>query len=125
MASAPPATQPPRMRNGVCPCLATTLGFMKIPDPTIPPITSMVASNTPSCRRTLVSSKAVGYHTPNPVIPAPGESETQALGPPVATLKIENAGILSLRRPTAARLPLLPQTRQAAGTEFRHFLSSV
>src|ERR1039458_2231758 len=47
-------------------------------------------------RKSLVSSKAVGYHTP------------------VATLRIENAGILYLRRSTAARLPVLPQMRQAA-----------
>ena len=29
------------------------VGFMKIPDPTMPPITIMVASNTPSCRADL------------------------------------------------------------------------
>src|ERR1035437_6434358 len=96
MASAPPATHTPRMRNGVCTCLATTLGFMKIPDPTMPPITSIVASNTPSCRRTLVSSKAVGYHTP---IGQQSElrSDGQAGGlSHYATLKVENAGILYL-----------------------------
>jgi hypothetical protein len=36
---------------------------MKMPDPTMPPITSMVASKTPSCRRMGGASKAVGYHT--------------------------------------------------------------
>src|ERR1035437_3230244 len=71
-ASAPPPTHTPRMRNGVCTCRATTLGFMKIPDPTMPPITSMVASKTPSCRRTLASSKAVGYHTQS-ASPAPAQ----------------------------------------------------
>src|SRR5664279_1279216 len=50
MARIPPATHTPRMRTGVCSCCATTYGLMKMPAPTMPPITIMVASNRPTCR---------------------------------------------------------------------------
>src|SRR5215204_63782 len=38
------------MRNGVCTCCATTCGLTKMPDPMMPPITIIVASNGPSRR---------------------------------------------------------------------------
>jgi hypothetical protein len=47
-AIAPPKTHAPRMSVGVCTCRATTYGFMKMPEPTMPPITTMTASNRPN-----------------------------------------------------------------------------
>jgi hypothetical protein len=38
------ASQAPRMSAGVCTSRATSAGFMKIPEPTMPPITTSVAS---------------------------------------------------------------------------------
>src|SRR5277367_3528761 len=46
-AIAPPASHAPRISAGVCTSPATTYGLMKIPEPTMPPITSIVASNNP------------------------------------------------------------------------------
>src|ERR1039457_7269375 len=63
IASTPPADHTPRIRNGVCTCCATTYGLMKMPEPTMPPITIMVASNSPSWRRGLVSAKPPVYYT--------------------------------------------------------------
>jgi hypothetical protein len=40
----PPKIQTPRIRNGVWTWRATTYGLIKMPEPTIPPITIMVAS---------------------------------------------------------------------------------
>ena len=40
----------PRISAGVCSCCATTYGLMKMPAPTMPPITIMVASNRPTWR---------------------------------------------------------------------------
>src|SRR5260370_32344521 len=62
IASAPPTTHAPRIRKGVCTWCATTEGLRKIPDPTMPPITIMVASKSPSWRRIRGASKRVGYH---------------------------------------------------------------
>src|SRR5690242_5695247 len=53
----PPISQTPRIRKGVCTRSATTYGLIKMPEPTMPPITIMVASNTPSRRRGLTGSK--------------------------------------------------------------------
>jgi hypothetical protein len=39
-----------RMRNGVCTWRATTAGFMKIPEPMMPPMTIIVASKRPRRR---------------------------------------------------------------------------
>jgi len=50
MATTPPAAHTPRISMGVCNCCATTYGLMKMPAPTMPPITIMVASNKPTCR---------------------------------------------------------------------------
>src|SRR5690348_7471263 len=44
----PPATQAPRIIAGVWTSFATTYGLMKMPDPMIPPITTIVASNRPT-----------------------------------------------------------------------------
>src|SRR5262245_7916350 len=49
-AMTPPSTQAPRMEKGVWTCRATTYGLMKIPEPTIPPITMRVASRKPRRR---------------------------------------------------------------------------
>src|SRR6266849_1536281 len=46
----PPSSHAPRISAGVCTCRATTYGLMKIPAPTIPPMTIIVASNRPSRR---------------------------------------------------------------------------
>ena len=48
-AMTPPATHAPRISAGVWTRSATTYGLMKIPEPTMPPITTMVASKRPSC----------------------------------------------------------------------------
>src|SRR5208283_1417132 len=53
-ATNPPNTQQPSMRNGVCTCCATTYGLMKMPDPTMPPITIMTASKSPSRRASVM-----------------------------------------------------------------------
>src|ERR1039457_6921096 len=62
IASTPPADHTPRIRNGVCTCWATTYGLMKMPEPTMPPITIMVASKSPSWRRGLVSANPPVYY---------------------------------------------------------------
>jgi hypothetical protein len=49
-ATSPPSTQTPRIKNGVVTWRATTDGFMKIPEPMMPPITIMVASKRPRRR---------------------------------------------------------------------------
>src|ERR1700693_2988840 len=46
----PPITQTPRINPGVCTCRATTEGLMKMPAPTIPPMTIMVAWKSPNWR---------------------------------------------------------------------------
>src|SRR5712691_5958938 len=52
-AISPPRTQTPRISVGVCTCRATTEGLMKMPAPMIPPITTIVAWNSPNCRASL------------------------------------------------------------------------
>src|SRR5713226_8690193 len=49
-AMSPPSSHAPRISAGVCTCRATTYGLMKIPAPTIPPMTIIVASNSPNRR---------------------------------------------------------------------------
>src|SRR5262249_7179578 len=51
IASNPPNTHTLRINNGVCTRCATSEGLAKIPAPTMPPITIIVASNNPSRRR--------------------------------------------------------------------------
>src|SRR5260370_34435000 len=46
----PPAAHAPTISAGECTCIATTCGLMKMPDPMIPPITIIVASNGPRRR---------------------------------------------------------------------------
>ena len=46
----PPRTQTPTMSSGVSTCRATSAGVTKMPEPMIPPMTSMVASNRPRRR---------------------------------------------------------------------------
>src|ERR1041385_4792045 len=58
----PPAIQAPRIRAGVCTCRATTYGLMKIPDPMIPPMTIIVASNAPSRRASVVMRAPMVVH---------------------------------------------------------------
>src|SRR5580704_3793534 len=50
MATMPPIIQTPRISSDVCTCCATTYGLIKMPAPTMPPITIMVASNSPTWR---------------------------------------------------------------------------
>src|SRR5262249_45070546 len=47
-ATAPPASHAPRISASECTCRATTEGLMKIPEPTMPPMTTRVASRRPS-----------------------------------------------------------------------------
>ena len=47
---APPSSQTPTISRGVPTCRATSAGLTKMPEPMIPPMTSMVASNRPSRR---------------------------------------------------------------------------
>src|SRR3972149_3077011 len=49
-ASTPPNDHAPKISHGVSTMRATTWGFMKIPEPTMPPMTSMTASKSPSRR---------------------------------------------------------------------------
>ncbi len=75
IARAPPAIHTPKIKNGVCTCTATTCGFMKIPDPTMPPITIIVASNSPSCllgESWFAESNAVAYHAAGSISLGPG-----------------------------------------------------
>ena len=46
----PPASHAPTMSAGVCTCRATTYGVTKMPLPTMPPMTIMVASKSVSRR---------------------------------------------------------------------------
>src|ERR1700728_228392 len=46
-ASKPPASHAPRIIAGVCTSFATTYELMNIPEPIMPPITTMVASKIP------------------------------------------------------------------------------
>ena len=57
IAIAPPISQTPTIRVGVETCRATSAGLTKMPEPMIPPMTSMVASNRPS-RRTSFGSRS-------------------------------------------------------------------
>src|SRR6185503_4346029 len=47
------------MSAGVFTCPATTYGFMKMPEPTMPPMTSIVASNRPISRASDVEAGGV------------------------------------------------------------------
>src|SRR5205823_563284 len=53
--------------QGVCTCRATTAGFMNTPEPTMPPITTRVASMGPSRRA-----------RPGPAVPGAGAEELAA-----------------------------------------------
>src|SRR5579863_946515 len=55
-ATAPPAPQAPRTAAGDPTVCATRYGLMKMPDPMIPPITTIVASNGPRARRKLTGA---------------------------------------------------------------------
>src|SRR3954470_18554583 len=61
-ASIPPAAHAPRISAGEWTRCATSDGFAKIPAPTIPPITIIVASKSPSCLTG--AAKPLAYHSP-------------------------------------------------------------
>src|SRR6266566_4024352 len=58
-ATSPPSSQQPRISGVVCTRRATTYGFMKIPEPMMPPMTIMAASNRPSRRASPVGGSLV------------------------------------------------------------------
>ena len=49
-ATTPPVTQAATTSEGRSTAFATSCGFMKMPDPTMPPMTAIVVSKNPSCR---------------------------------------------------------------------------
>src|SRR5215471_6635185 len=73
----PPASQAPRTNAGVCTRCATTYGFMKMPAPTMPPITSMVESNRP--RRRASGCVAAGASADRELTGFDGKPDKEAL----------------------------------------------
>src|SRR5437667_1569573 len=66
----PPATQARRMSAGVWTWRATTYGLMKMPEPMMPPMTSIVASNAPRRRASGALGSAIRAYGRDDLVPA-------------------------------------------------------